>query len=264
MPASCPVTLSPQQRERYHRHLSLPEVGEAGQLKLLSSSALVVGAGGLGSPIALYLAAAGVGKLGLVDMDTVELSNLQRQVLHSTESLGQAKVVSARRALGRLNPEVDVQTYAVQLDTGNVAEILGGYDVAVLAVDNFATRYLVNDAALALGAPVVHGGIYRFEGQVTVCLPDRGPCYRCHVPDPPPDALMPTSGPLGVLPGVIGCIQATETIKLLLGVGEPLVGRLLTYDALEGSFHTFRVRRDPGCPACGVRNNGQLGRRPVP
>ena len=244
--------LTGQQRDRYHRHLALSEIGEGGQERLLSSKVLLVGAGGLGSPIALYLAAAGVGTLGIVDMDVVEVSNLQRQVLHGTDRVGVRKVDSAKKTLANLNPDVNVVAHEVRLSSGNVLAILDGYDVIVDGVDNFPARYLINDASLKLDIPVVHGAIYRFEGQVSVYLPHRGPCYRCLVPEPPPAGLQPLAGPLGVLPGVIGCIQAAETVKLLLGIGEPLVGRLLAYDVLEATFSTFTVRRDPRCPACSV------------
>ncbi|HTV12930.1 MAG TPA: molybdopterin-synthase adenylyltransferase MoeB [Acidimicrobiales bacterium] len=244
--------LAPGQRDRYHRHLLLPEVGVAGQAKLLASRVLVVGAGGLGSPIALYLAAAGVGTLGIVDMDVVETSNLQRQVLHSTDRVGEPKVMSAKKALAGLNPDVEVVPYQARLSAGNVLEIVSGYEVVVVGVDNFSARYLINDASLKLAVPVVHGGVYRFEGQVSVCVPYRGPCYRCLVPEPPPPAAQPVAGPLGVLPGVIGCVQATEALKVLLGIGRPMVGRLLAYNALDGDFATFRVRRNPDCPACSV------------
>ncbi|HYA44420.1 MAG TPA: molybdopterin-synthase adenylyltransferase MoeB [Acidimicrobiales bacterium] len=247
-----PPTLTQSQRERYHRHLLLPEVGVEGQEKLLASRALVIGAGGLGSPIALYLVAAGVGTLGIVDMDTIEVSNLQRQVLHTTDRVGERKVSSAQKTLAALDPGIEIVPYDLRLDAGNVLDILSGYDVVIMGVDNFPARYLVNDASLKLGVPVVHGGIFRFEGHVSVCIPYRGPCYRCMVREPPPSELLPPGGPLGVVPGVIGCIQATEAIKLLLGVGEPLVGRLIAYDSLAGEFRTFRLKRDPRCPACSV------------
>ncbi|MFH1331196.1 MAG: molybdopterin-synthase adenylyltransferase MoeB [Actinomycetota bacterium] len=238
---------------RYSRHLLLPEVGPAGQERLLASRVLLVGAGGLGSPAALYLAAAGVGTLGIVDPDVVEESNLQRQVLHDRESLGRLKVESAAEAIGRLNPDVTVVPYPVRLGAGNVLDLMAGYDVVVDGADNFATRYLMNDAALRLRRPVVHGAVFRFEGQATVFRPYTGPCYRCLFPEPPPPDLAPSCaevGVLGVLPGIIGSIQAAEALKLLLGIGEPLVGRLLTYDALAQEFLTLRVRRDPVCRAC--------------
>ena len=249
-----PATLSPDQRERYHRHLLLPEVGEAGQLRLLESKVLLLGAGGLGSPAALYLAAAGVGTLGIVDMDVVDASNLQRQVLHNLDRVGERKVDSAKKTLTALNPDVTVVTHDVRLGADNVLEILDGYDVVVDGTDNFPTRYLLNDASLLTRVPVVHGSIFRFEGQVTVFRPYEGPCYRCLLPEPPPPELAPScaeAGVLGVLPGIVGSIQALEAIKLLLGLGDPLVGRLLAYDALEQSFRTFKVRRDPRCAACG-------------
>ncbi|TAN23570.1 MAG: molybdopterin-synthase adenylyltransferase MoeB [Actinomycetota bacterium] len=249
-----PKTLTPEQRNRYQRHLLLPEVGEAGQQKLLDKHVLLLGAGGLGSPAALYLAAAGVGHIGIIDMDEVDASNLQRQILHNVERIGQRKVDSAKKTISLLNPDVEVTTYDVRLGADNVLDIIDGYDVIVDGMDNFPTRYLVNDAALLKRIPVVHGSIFRFEGQVTVFNPYVGPCYRCFVPEPPPAELAPScseAGVLGVLPGIIGSIQAMETIKLLLDLGDPLVGRLLAYDALEETFRTFKMRRDPTCPACG-------------
>ncbi len=250
-----PATLTADQRNRYQRHLLLPEVDVAGQQKLLDSKVLLLGAGGLGSPAALYLAAAGVGTLGIIDMDVVDESNLQRQILHNLDRVGERKVDSAKKTLTGLNPDVDVVTYDVRLGADNVLEIFAGYDVILDGTDNFPTRYLVNDAALKLDIPVVHGSIFRFEGQASVYLPHEGPCYRCQVPEPPPAELAPScseAGVLGVLPGIIGSIQAMETIKLLLGMGEPLVGRLLAYDALEESFRTFKVNRDPECAACSI------------
>jgi molybdopterin/thiamine biosynthesis adenylyltransferase/rhodanese-related sulfurtransferase len=249
-----PAVLTPEQRNRYHRHVLLPEVGEAGQQKLLESKVLLLGAGGLGSPAALYLAAAGVGTLGIVDMDVVDASNLQRQILHNVDRIGERKVDSAKKTLTQLNPDVDVVTYDVRFGADNVLDILAGYDVVLDGTDNFPTRYLLNDASLLQRIPVVHGSIFRFEGQVTVFDPYRGPCYRCMLPEPPPPELAPScaeAGVLGVLPGIVGSIQALETIKLLLDLGDPLRGRLLAYDALEQSFRTFKVRRDPRCPACG-------------
>jgi molybdopterin/thiamine biosynthesis adenylyltransferase/rhodanese-related sulfurtransferase len=249
-----PKTLTPEQRDRYGRHLLLPEVGEAGQQKLLESRVLLLGAGGLGSPAALYLAAAGVGTIGIIDMDVVDASNLQRQILHNTDRIGERKVDSAKKTLTALNPDVDVVTYDVRLGADNVLDIIDGYDVIVDGTDNFPTRYLVNDASLLKRIPVVHGSIFRFEGQVSVFQPYVGPCYRCLLPEPPPPELAPScseAGVLGVLPGIVGSIQALEAIKLLLDLGDPLVGRLLAYDALETSFRTFKVRRDPNCPACG-------------
>src|SRR5918993_3663952 len=242
---SVPKTLTPEQRNRYGRHVLLPEVGEAGQQKLLESKVLLLGAGGLGSPAALYLAAAGVGTLGIVDMDVVDASNLQRQILHNMDRVGERKVDSAKKTLTLLNPDVDVVTYDVRFGADNVLDILDGYDVVVDGTDNFPTRYLVNDASLLKRIPVVHGSIFRFEGQVTVFDPYNGPCYRCLLPEPPPPELAPScaeAGVLGVLPGIVGSIQAMETIKILLGLGETLAGRLLAYDALEESFRTFKVR----------------------
>ncbi|MEX0663520.1 MAG: molybdopterin-synthase adenylyltransferase MoeB [Acidimicrobiia bacterium] len=249
-----PAVLNPEQRNRYARHLLLPEVGEAGQQKLLESRVLLLGAGGLGSPAALYLAAAGVGTLGIVDMDVVDESNLQRQILHNMDRIGERKVDSAKKTLTQLNPDVDVVTYDVRFGADNVLEIISGYDVIVDGTDNFPTRYLLNDASLIERIPVVHGSIFRFEGQVTVFKPYEGPCYRCMLPEPPPAELAPScaeAGVLGVLPGIVGSLQALEAIKLLLDLGDPLIGRLLAYDALETSFRTFKVRRDPACPTCG-------------
>ena len=250
-----PVTLSAEQRNRYSRHILLPEVGEAGQLKLLDSKVLLLGAGGLGSPAALYLAAAGVGTIGVVDMDVVDESNLQRQILHNVERLGERKVDSAKKTLTALNPDVNVVTHDVRLGADNIVEILSGYDVVVDGTDNFPVRYLLNDASLKVGVPVVHGSIFRFEGQATVFTPYDGPCYRCLIPEPPPADMAPScaeAGVLGVLPGIVGSIQALEAIKLLLDLGDPLVGRLLAYDSLEQSFRTFKVNRDPKCPACSL------------
>jgi sulfur-carrier protein adenylyltransferase/sulfurtransferase len=249
-----PAVLTPEQRNRYHRHTLLPEVGEAGQQKLLESKVLLLGAGGLGSPAALYLAAAGVGTLGIVDMDVVDASNLQRQILHNMDRIGERKVDSAKKTLTLLNPDVDVVTYDVRFGADNVLDIIDGYDVIVDGTDNFPTRYLLNDASLLKRIPVVHGSIFRFEGQVTVFKPYEGPCYRCLLPEPPPPELAPScaeAGVLGVLPGIVGSIQALEAIKLILDLGDPLIGRLLAYDALEESFRSFKVRRDPQCPTCG-------------
>jgi sulfur-carrier protein adenylyltransferase/sulfurtransferase len=248
-----PQSLSADQRNRYQRHLLLPEVGEIGQLKLLDSKVLLLGAGGLGSPAALYLAAAGVGTLGIIDMDVVDQSNLQRQILHNMDRIGERKVDSAKKTLTLINPDVNVVTYDVRLGADNVLDIIDGYDVIVDGTDNFPTRYLLNDASLKKQIPVVMGAIFRFEGQASVFKPYEGPCYRCMLPEPPPAELAPScaeAGVLGVLPGIIGSIQAMETIKLLLGLGDPLIGRLLTYDALEQSFRTFKLRRDPECPTC--------------
>jgi sulfur-carrier protein adenylyltransferase/sulfurtransferase len=247
--------LEAPQRARYSRHLLIPEVGEAGQLKLLQSKVLLIGAGGLGSPASLYLAAAGIGRLGIVDADVVDESNLQRQIVHSTERLGEAKVDSAKRTVEALNPDVEVVAYKERLTSENVERILAdGWDVIVDGADNFPTRYLVNDASVWHDIPVVHGSIYRFEGQVTVLKPGAGPCYRCLFPAPPPPELAPScaeGGVLGVLPGIIGSLQASEALKLLLGIGEPLIGRLLLFDALTAEFNDVSIRRDPECPVCG-------------
>ena len=260
LPWSTPLTLSADQRNRYQRHLLLPEVGEKGQLKLLDAKVLMLGAGGLGSPAALYLAAAGVGTIGVIDMDVVDASNIQRQILHNMDRVGMRKVDSAKQTLSALNPDLKVLTYDVRLGADNILDIIDGYDVIVDGTDNFPTRYLVNDAALLKRIPVVHGSIFRFEGQVTIFNPYVGPCYRCMIPEPPPAELAPScaeAGVLGVLPGIIGSIQALEALKLILGLGDPLVGRLLSYDALDQSFRTFKVRRDPACPACGD-NAGEI------
>src|SRR4051812_3300977 len=250
-----PRSLSPEKRTRYSRHLLIPEIGEEGQLKLLDSKVLLVGAGGLGSPASLYLAAAGVGRIGIVDADVVDESNLQRQIVHSTESLGEPKVESAKRAIEALNPDVEVVAYKERLTSENIERILAdGWDVIVDGADNFPTRYLVNDASVWHDIPVVHGSIYRFEGQVTVFQPHVGPCYRCLFPTPPPPELAPScaeGGVLGVLPGVIGSLQASEALKLALGIGKPLIGRLLLFDALSAEFNEVKLRRDPDCPVCG-------------
>jgi molybdopterin/thiamine biosynthesis adenylyltransferase/rhodanese-related sulfurtransferase len=247
--------LDAPKRARYSRHLLIPEVGEQGQLKLLDSKILLIGAGGLGSPASLYLAAAGVGRLGIVDADVVDESNLQRQIVHSTERLGEAKVESAKRTIEALNPDVQVVSYKERLTSDNVERILAdGWDVIVDGADNFPTRYLVNDASVWHDIPVVHGSIYRFEGQVTVFKPGAGPCYRCLFPTPPPPELAPScaeGGVLGVLPGVIGSLQANEALKLALGIGDPLVGRLMLFDALSAEFNEVTLRRDPDCPVCG-------------
>lgn len=253
LPVVKPRVLSAEQKERYRRHLTLPEVGEEGQARLLASKVLLVGAGGLGSPAALYLAAAGVGTLGVVDSDVVEVSNLQRQVLHTVERAGQPKVHSVRTALQALNPDVQVVPFHERLTAANALRILEGFDVVLDGGDNFPTRYLVNDACVLLGKPLVHGSVFRFEGQATTFVPRQGPCYRCLYPEPPPPELAPScaeAGVLGVLPGLVGLLQATEALKLLLGRGEPLVGRLLTFDALGTRFHELKVRRDPRCPVC--------------
>jgi len=254
LPWGDPTGLTLDQKTRYARHVRLPEVGEAGQLHLLESRVLIVGAGGLGSPAALYLAAAGVGTIGVVDDDVVDTSNLQRQVLHNIDRVGMPKVESARETLSALNPDVKVETHRDRLLSDNVLEIMSGYDVVVDGGDNFPTRYLVNDASLHLRVPVVHGSIFRFEGQVSVFSPWDGPCYRCLHAEAPPPELAPScaeAGVLGVLPGVIGSIQAMETIKLLLDIGDTLTGRLMIYDALDQEFTTVTVNRDPACAACG-------------
>jgi sulfur-carrier protein adenylyltransferase/sulfurtransferase len=247
--------LSAEQLERYSRHFLLHQLGEKGQGKLLDAKVLLVGAGGLGSPVALYLAAAGIGTLGIVDADVVDRSNLQRQVLHTTDRVGMRKTESAAMTIHALNPDVQVHAYPERLTVDNVMTLFQDYDVIVDGSDNFPTRYLVNDAAVLVGKPVVHGSIFQFEGQVSVFKPHAGPCYRCLYPTPPPPGMVPSCsevGVLGVLPGVIGVIQATETIKLIIGQGEPLVGRLLMYDALAMRFREIRIRRDPDCPLCGA------------
>ena len=246
-----PAVLSAEQRDRYKRHILLPEIGEAGQQQLLESKVLLLGAGGLGSPAALYLAAAGVGTLGIVDMDVVDASNLQRQILHNMDRIGERKVDSAKKTLTLLNPDVNVVTHDVRLGADNMLDIIDGYDVVLDGTDNFPTRYLLNDASLLKRIPVVHGSIFRFEGQVTVFKPYEGPCYRCLLPEPPPPELAPScaeAGVLGVLPGIIGSIQALETIKLLLDLGDPLIGRLLAYDALEQSFRDVQAAPGPDVP----------------
>jgi len=254
-PVETPRSLSADQRARYSRHLLIPEVGEAGQQTLLSSRVLLIGAGGLGSPASLYLAAAGVGTLGIIDADVVDDSNLQRQIVHSTERLGEPKVASAKRTVEALNPDVEVKAYQERLTSENVERILAdGWDVIVDGADNFPTRYLVNDASVWHDIPLVHGSIYRFEGQVTVFKPHEGPCYRCLFPTPPPPELAPScaeGGVLGVLPGIIGSLQASEALKLLLGIGETLQGRLLMFDALATTVDEVSIRRDPSCPVCG-------------
>jgi molybdopterin/thiamine biosynthesis adenylyltransferase len=251
-----PRVLTPEQIKRYSRHIMLPEVGAVGQGKLLDAKVLCLGAGGLGSPSALYLAAAGVGTIGIVDDDVVDESNLQRQVLHNIERLGMAKVESARKTLQALNPDVRVIPIQDRLDSSNVLEILAQYDVVVDGADNFPTRYLLNDASLKLKKPVVHASIFRFEGQITTFLADPdegGPCYRCLYPDPPPAGMAPScqeAGVLGVLPGMIGTIQANEALKIILGVGETLSGRLMVFDALSTKWRTMKLRKDPECRVC--------------
>jgi adenylyltransferase/sulfurtransferase len=249
-----PAELTREEIARYSRHLIMPEVTIEGQRRLKQSSVLLVGAGGLGSPAALYLAAAGVGRIGILDFDVVDESNLQRQVLHDTSWVGKPKLESARSRLAALNPHVTIETHATVLDSGNALRILAGYDVVVDGTDNFETRYLTNDACYLLKKPNVYGSIFRFEGQASVFWPDRGPCYRCLYPEPPPPGLVPScaeGGVLGILPGVVGGIQATEALKILLGIGEPLIGRLLLYDALAMTFDELKLRRDPKCPLCG-------------
>jgi molybdopterin/thiamine biosynthesis adenylyltransferase/rhodanese-related sulfurtransferase len=248
-----PKVLTTEQKERYGRHLLLPEVGPEGQAKLLDAKVLLLGAGGLGAPTALYLAAAGVGTLGIVDDDEVDLSNLQRQVIHTTDRIGTPKVDSAEATIAALNPDVEVVKYPVRLDSSNIMEIVEGYDVIVDGVDNFPTRYLLNDATVRLGIPVVSASILGFDGQLSVFKPHDGPCYRCLYPVPPPAELAPScgaNGVLGVLPGTMGMLQATEVIKLVTGIGEPLIGRLLLYEALGATFTELKVRRDPQCPIC--------------
>ena len=249
------TTLAQAELLRYSRHLILPDVGVPGQEKLKAARVLLIGAGGLGSPAALYLAAAGVGTLGLVDFDNVDVTNLQRQILHGTKDVGRPKLVSARERIADVNPHVRLETYETALTSKNALDILSGYDIVVDGTDNFATRYLVNDACVLLGKPNVYGSIFRFEGQASVFALADGPCYRCLFPEPPPPGLVPScaeGGVLGVLPGLVGTIQATEAIKLIVGVGEPLKGRLLLIDTLGMQFRTVNIRKDPTCPACGT------------
>jgi len=254
-PIETPAKLTDAQLERYSRHILLPEVGEKGQEKLLKSKVLLLGAGGLGSPAALYLAAAGVGTLGIIDNDVVDTSNLQRQILHGLDRVGLPKVESGAQTIKNLNPDVNVIPFRERLTSENIDRIFDqGWNVIVDGLDNFPTRYLVNDASVWKNIPVVHGSIFRFDGQVTTFWPKKGPCYRCLYPEPPPAHLAPScaeAGVLGVLPGIIGTVQATEAVKIVLGAGEPLVGRLLTYDSLGMTFRTLKLRRDPGCPVCG-------------
>jgi sulfur-carrier protein adenylyltransferase/sulfurtransferase len=248
-----PKSLTPEQRERYSRHLLVPEVGEEGQRKLLDAKVLLLGAGGLGSPAALYLAAAGVGTLGIVDDDVVDLANLQRQVIHTTDRVGVPKVDSAEETIRNLNPDVEVVKYITRLDASNIMEIIEGWDIVVDGADNFPTRYLLNDATVRLRIPVVSASILGFDGQLSVFDPYEGPCYRCLYPVPPPAELAPScgaNGVLGVLPGTMGLLQATEVVKLIIGAGEPLIGRLLLYEALSATFTELKVRRDPECPVC--------------
>ncbi len=261
-PMETPPQLTDAQRDRYSRHILLPEVGEVGQAKLLKSKVLLLGAGGLGSPAALYLAAAGVGTIGIVDADTVDASNLQRQIVHATSRVGMPKVESAAKTIAEINPDVKVVGYQERLDSSNVDRIFGDYEVVVDGTDNFPTRYLVNDAAVWLGKPVVHGSIFRFDGQVSTFISDKaakklgvtaGPCYRCLYPEPPPPHLAPScqeAGVLGILCGIVGTLQATEALKILLGKGDLLTGRLLTYDSLRMKFRELKLRKDPSCPVC--------------
>ncbi len=252
--ATAAPALSNAEVARYSRHLIMPEVGMDGQLKLKAASVLCIGAGGLGSPVAMYLAAAGVGRLGIVDFDVVDYSNLQRQVIHGTPDVGRSKLASARDSLHAINPEVHIETHELALSSSNALDVLRGYDVIVDGTDNFPTRYLVNDACVLLGRPNVYGSIFRFEGQASVFAAQDGPCYRCLYPEPPPPGLVPScaeGGVLGILPGVVGTIQATEAVKLIIGVGEPLVGRFLVYDALRMRFRELKLRKDPDCPVCG-------------
>jgi molybdopterin/thiamine biosynthesis adenylyltransferase/rhodanese-related sulfurtransferase len=250
-----PVVLSQEQKQRYSRHLLIPEVGSEGQAKLLDSKVLFIGAGGLGSPAMLYLAAAGVGTIGIVDFDTVDLSNLQRQIVHTTDRIGQKKTDSAAQTIKALNPDVRVIAHEEMLTDENVERLIEGYDVILDGTDTFETRYTLNDAAVRARIPVIHASVFRFEGQLTVFKPYEGPCYRCLYPTAPPPELAPgcsVAGVLGVVPGTLGMLQATEAVKVLLGIGEPLVGRLLIYDALDLSFTELKLRRDPACPACGT------------
>src|SRR5579864_695826 len=249
-----PRELSPAQMKRYSRHVLIPEVGKAGQLKLLDARVLIIGAGGLGSPSAYYLAAAGVGTIGMVDSDVVDESNLQRQILHNSKRIGEPKVESAKQTLEDLNPDVNVVPYRTRLTRDNIVDLFKDYDLIIDGSDNFPTRYLVNDASVLLKKTVVHGSIFRFDGQVSVFKPFEGPCYRCVFPEPPPPELAPTcdeAGTLGVLPGIVGLFEANEAIKLLLGIGESLIGKLLMIDALTNEFRTLRLKRDPNCPVCG-------------
>lgn len=254
LPVQSEVSLTPEQRNRYSRHLLLPEVGIDGQEKLLNAKVLLIGAGGLGAPTALYLAAAGIGTIGLVDDDVVDASNLQRQVIHNTERIGEPKTASARQTIEALNPDVEVVEYDLRLDAGNILETIADYDVIVDGADNFPTRYLLNDASVRLGKPVVSASILSFDGQISTFVPGEGPCYRCLYPTPPPPELAPScsaNGVLGVMAGLMGMLQANEVIKLVLGIGEPLIGRLLLYEALSTRFTELKVRRDPECPICG-------------
>jgi molybdopterin/thiamine biosynthesis adenylyltransferase/rhodanese-related sulfurtransferase len=253
LPFDTPTVLTAEQKQRYSRHLLIPEVGAAGQARLLESKALLIGAGGLGSPASLYLAAAGVGTIGIVDFDIVDLSNLQRQIVHTNERVGERKVVSAKKSINALNPEIEVVAHEEMLVAENVDRIIAGYDVILDGTDTFETRYILNDAAVAANIPVVHASVFRFEGQLTTFIPYEGPCYRCLYPTPPPPELAPgcsVAGVLGVVPGIMGMLQANEALKVLLGIGETLAGRLLLFDALETSFTELKLRRDPNCPVC--------------
>src|SRR5881397_843564 len=248
------MQLSNDEIRRYSRHLILPEVGMAGQKKICSTSVLCIGAGGLGSPIAMYLAAAGIGKIGVLDFDKVDFSNLQRQIIHGTDDVGRPKTDSAKETINSINPNCEVVTHNTRISSENAMEIISQYDIVVDGTDNFPTRYLTNDACVLLKKPNVYGSIFRFDGQASVFYPPQGPCYRCLYPEPPPPGEVPScaeGGVLGILPGLIGCVQATEAVKLILGKGTPLVGRLLLYDALEMTFQEFKVRRNPRCPICG-------------
>ena len=250
------IEFTDEQIERYSRHIILPEVGGSGQQKMLEARVLLLGAGGLGSPAAYYLAAAGIGNLGIVDFDRVDLSNLQRQIIHSTERIGMLKTESAKKTIKALNPDVNVTLYNERLDSSNIMNLIEGYDYIVDGSDNFPTRYLVNDACVMKNKTLIHGSIYRFEGQVTVFKPGDGPCYRCLYPEPPPPGMVPNcqeGGVLGVLAGVIGNLQVVEILKLILGIGKPLVGKLLIYDALNTEFRNLRLRKDANCPICGEK-----------
>lgn len=254
------ATLSNEEVLRYSRHLIMPEVAMEGQLKLKQAKVLLIGAGGLGAPLGLYLAAAGVGRIGIVDFDVVDLTNLQRQVIHGTRDVGRKKLDSAAERMSEINPNVRIDKFETALTSENALEIMKDYDIVVDGTDNFPTRYLVNDACVLLGKPNVYGSIFRFEGQATVFATEAGPCYRCLYPEPPPPGLVPScaeGGVLGILPGLVGLIQATETVKLILGKGEPLVGRLLLYDALAMRFRELKLRKDPDCPICGPRRTIQ-------
>jgi molybdopterin/thiamine biosynthesis adenylyltransferase/rhodanese-related sulfurtransferase len=268
LPWEAPVILSGDQKQRYSRHLLIPEVGAAGQARLLESKALLIGAGGLGSPAALYLAAAGVGTIGIVDFDVVDLSNLQRQILHTNDRVGERKVDSARKTIEALNPDVTVVTHEEMLVADNVDRIIHGYDVIIDGTDTFETRYLLNDAAVAKNIPVIHASVFRFEGQLTTFIPYEGPCYRCLYPTPPPPELAPgcsVAGVLGVVPGIMGMLQANEALKVLLGIGDTLAGRLLLFDALDTTFTELKLRRDPSCPVCSTEAvAARAAGRPLP